>query len=172
MEKDFNPQEFANSFIQVAKEVLTKPSDFFAEMSRTAGFGPPVTFLAICLAIEGILGSLIAFNPMPFAMAIVSLIFAFIGAWILQFVLQQLFQGKGTYEGTFRVVAYSGVVHLLGWIPFIGFLASLYGLWLQIVGLEKVHEVSKGKAFVAVIITAIIFFLIMIPFGGLLFVAR
>jgi len=32
--------------------------------------------------------------------------------------------------------------------------------------------VSKGKAFVAVIITAIIFFLIMIPFGGLLFVAR
>ena len=39
---------------------------------------------------------------------------AFVGAGILQFVTQQLFQGVGTYEGTFRVVAYTGVVPLGG----------------------------------------------------------
>ena len=172
MEKDFNPQEFVGSFIQVAKEVALRPKEFFGDMSRTGGFYPPVLFLAVCLAVRGILGSLIFFNPMPFIAALVSLVFAFIGAGILQFVLQQLFQGRGTYEGTFRVVAYSAVVQLLGWIPFIGFLASLYGLYLQVVGLEKVHEVSVGKAILAVVITAAIFVLIMLPFGGLLIMIR
>lgn len=172
MEKDFDTQAFINSFVQVAKEVLTKPSEFFSEMSRRGGFGPPVAFLAVCLAVRGVLGSLIFLNPLPFVFALVSLIFAFVGAGILQFVLQQLFQGRWTYEGTFRVVAYSGVVNLLNWIPLVGFLASLYGLWIQVVGLERVHEVTKLKALVAVIVTAIIFILIMIPFGGLMLLAR
>ena len=171
-EYEFNTKDLVNSFIQVAKKVAFAPSDFFANMPREGGFPPPLSFLAICMGISGVMGSLIFFNPFPLVIAIVGLVFAFVGAGILQFILQNLFNGGGTYEGTFRVVAYAGVIHILSWIPVLGFLLTLYGFYLQIVGLASVHNVTKGKALLAVIIALIVYFLIMIPLGGALFFLR
>ncbi len=161
-----------NSFIQVAKKVAINPSDFFENMPREGGYTGPLTFLAICVGIGGVISSLLFFNPLPLLFALIGILFAFVGAGILQFVTQQLFQGTGTYEGTFRVVAYAGVVSLLSWIPIIGFLLTLYGFYLQVIGIEKVHNVTKLKAFFAVIITLVIYFLVMVPLGGMIALGR
>ena len=165
---ELDTSNLINSFVQVAKKVVTSPNDFFENMPREGGYTSPLTFLAISVGIGGIISSLLSFNPLPLLFALIGILFAFVGAGILQFVTQQLFQGVGTYEGTFRVVAYTGVVSILSWIPIIGLLLTLYGFYLQVIGIEKVHNVPKLKAFLAVIITLVIYFLVMVPLGGMI----
>ena len=60
------------------------------------------------------------------------------------------------FEGTFRVGAYSSVTSLVSWIPVIGSIASLYGIYLAIVGIREVHNTTTGKAALVVLIPAVV----------------
>ena len=162
-------KNFVQSFIGVVKTVFFKPKDFYQNMPTTGGFPPPLIFLAVCLGISALISNIIWGTVAGFFYFLIfGLIFSFIGAAILYFVGQQFFEGKGTYEGTYRVVAYAGVVSLLGWIPVVNFLAALYGFYLQIVGLGKVHKITQGQAVVSVLIAFAVYLIvgILIP-GGL-----
>jgi hypothetical protein len=95
----------------------------------------------------------------------------------LYFIAQQFFEGKGTYEGTYRVVAYAGVVSLVSWlavIPVLGgliaFLAFLYGFYLQFIGMEKVHKITQGQAIVTVLIAIAVYIILGILVPGGLFI--
>jgi hypothetical protein len=59
-----------------------------------------------------------------------------------------LFVGEGNsgYEATFRVVSYASVTSLVNWIPVIGGLLGLYGLYLTIVGIREIHATTTGRA--------------------------
>lgn len=50
------------------------------------------------------------------------------------------------YEATFRVVAYVSVTNLVNWIPILGGLLALYGLYLAVVGIREVHATTTGRA--------------------------
>ena len=167
-------KNFVQSFIGVVKTVFFKPKDFYQNMPTTGGFPPPLIFLAVCLGISALISNIIWGTVAGFFYFLIfGLIFSFIGAAILYFVGQQFFEGKGTYEGTYRVVAYAGVVSLLGWIPVVNFLAALYGFYLQIVGLEKVHKITQGQAVVTVLIAFAVYLIVgfLMP-GGLFFGIR
>jgi len=165
---EFNNKDFLNSFIGVMKTVLVKPIDFFEHMAPIGGYAPPFYFLAVCLGISGVLAAIIngvdVFLFLKFV--IFGAIFSFIGAGILHLIAKQFFEGKGEYQGVYRVVAYAGVVNLLTWIPFVGFIAFLYGLYLQIVGLEKVHKITPGQAVVTVLIAFAIYLIMALVVGG------
>lgn len=163
---DFDPKDFVKSFIDVVKTVFFKPSDFYQKMPTSGGYAPPLIFLAVCLAVSGIISAVIWGTVAGFFYFLIfGLIFSFIGAAILYFIAQQFFEGKGTYEGTYRVVAYAGVVCLLGWIPVIGFLASLYGYYLQIVGVEKVQKITSGQAVVTILIALAVYIILSVIIG-------
>jgi hypothetical protein len=171
---DFNTKDFIKSFVGVTKTVLIKPSDFYQNMPATGGFLSPVVFLAVCLGVSGILAAIIAgVNVSLFIKIIIAgVIFSFIGAGILHFIAQQFFGGKGAYEGMYRVVAYAGAVNLLAWIPVVGFLAALYGFYLQIVGVEKVHQITTGQAVVTVLIALAVYLILSLLVGGIFFGMR
>jgi hypothetical protein len=172
---EFNPKDFIKSFIGVVKTVFFQPSAFYQHMPTTGGFPAPLIFLAVCLGVSGIISAIIWGTVAGFFYFLIfGLIFAFIGAGILHFIAHQFFEGKGSYEGTYRVVAYAGVINLLTWIPVVGFLAGLYGFfYLQLVGLEKVHQITKGQAVVTVLIAfAVYIILALIVPGGLFFGMR
>jgi len=170
---EFTTKDFIKSFIGVVKTVLAKPNDFYQNMPTTGGYAPPLIFLAVCLGISGIISALIWWNLAGFFYHLIfGLIFSFIGAGILLFVAQQFFEGKGSYEGTYRVVAYAGAVNLVTWItvlPVLGyiiaFLAALYGFYLQIVGVEKVHQITKGQAVVTVLIALAVYIIVALLIG-------
>lgn len=63
------------------------------------------------------------------------------------------------FEATLRVVAYISAVDLLTWIPVVGLLASLYGLYLAFVGIREMHETTIGRA-LAVISLPVVFFVV------------
>ena len=77
----------------------------------------------------------------------------FIGAGILHLLVMLIVGSRNSgFEGTFRVSAYSSVTSLVSWIPVIGWIASLYGIYLAIMGIREVHNTSTGKAAIVVLI--------------------
>ena len=65
------------------------------------------------------------------------------------------------FGATFRVASYTQVTGLLNWIPIVGPLLALYGLYLSIVGIREMHQTTTGKAALVV----------LLPFGVALLVA-
>ncbi len=61
--------------------------------------------------------------------------------------------GRNGVEQTIKAVMY-GVTpsYLLGWIPIVGFIAVIWALIVGIIGVRQLHELSTGKAVLAVII--------------------
>lgn len=163
---EFSTKDFVKSFLGVVKTVLVKPGDFFQKMPTTGGYAAPLIFLAICLAVSGIISAIVWGYLGAFLYYVIfGLIFSFIGAAILYFIAQQFFEGKGAYEGMYRVVAYAGVVNLVTWIPVVGLIAGLYGLYLQIVGVEKVQQITAGQAVVTVLIALAVYIILALIVG-------
>ena len=45
---------------------------------------------------------------------------------------------------------------LLGWLPFIGWIFSLYRLYLGTVGIREMHATTTGRALLVVLLPAIL----------------
>jgi hypothetical protein len=132
-------------------------------------------FAIICYEVSAILGGLLGLvgvsmgGTQGFGSFLVSLILApifaavglFIGAGILHLLVMLIVGSRNSgFEGTFRVGAYSSVTSLVSWIPVIGWIASLYGIYLAIMGIREVHNTSTGKAVIVVLIPAVVVFLL------------
>jgi hypothetical protein len=169
-------------YIKTWKEVIQRPSEFYREMPKTGGYGDPLTFAASSFIIYGLLSALLAalfgrgmymggmyggmyegvrefgFSTIlgiVIMAPIAGIISLFIEAAIL-YIVYKILGGTGTYEGTVRFVSYATAVLLLTWIPIVGWILGLYGLYLQIIGGMYVHNVSMGKSIIAVLLPAIL----------------
>ena len=74
--------------------------------------------------------------------------------------------GHSGFGATFRVVAYSSVASLEGWLPFIGWLFSLYRLYLATVGIREMHATTTGKALLIVVLPAILILALVVVVVG------
>jgi hypothetical protein len=58
--------------------------------------------------------------------------------------------GKGTFEGTFRVLAYASAAQVIKLVPILGLpLAMVGGLILTVGGMRRAHGLSGGRSLVA-----------------------
>ena len=86
------------------------------------------------------------------------LIALYIGAGIYHLLVLLFVRPNGTdFEATLRIYSYTSVVALLDWMPVIGILASLYGLYLAFVGVREMHETSNGRALAVILLPAAFF---------------
>ena len=84
----------------------------------------------------------------------------FVGGIIL-FVFFKIFGGSGGYEGTVRILSYSSAAQVFAWIPVIGWIISLYGIWLNIVGGKHVHNLTTVKSAIAVLLPLVILLVVI-----------
>ncbi len=91
---------------------------------------------------------------------IAGIISLFIEAAIL-YIIYKILGGAGTYEGTVRFISYATAVLVLSWIPIIGWIAGIYGIYLYIVGGMYVHDVSMARSVIAIILPTLIVILLM-----------
>lgn len=84
----------------------------------------------------------------------------FIEAAVL-YVIYKVLGGKGSYEGTVRFLSYATAILVVSWIPIVGWIAWLYGIYLYIVGGMYVHDVSMGKSALAVLLPTILVLILM-----------
>jgi hypothetical protein len=170
---EFNYSDPVQSFINAVRGVVTAPADFFRGIRREGDFVNPLIFAIICYEVAAILGGIIAlaFGSRGFGGFLANIIFApigaaiglFIGAGILHLLVMLIVGSRNSgFEGTFRVGAYSSVTSLVSWIPIIGLIASLYGIYLAIMGIREVHNTTTGKAALVVLIPAIVVILLIV----------
>lgn len=91
---------------------------------------------------------------------IAGIISLFIEAAIL-YIIYKILGGAGTYEGTVRFISYATAVLVLSWIPIIGWIAGIYGIYLYIVGGMYVHDVSMARSVIAIILPTLLVILLM-----------
>jgi len=154
-------QGFFQSYWNQAKSVLMSPRVFFDSMPVEGGLKDPLIFLAVSAGVNS-LGLTIKSNLAIGAIAFIgTLVLCLLGALVTSFIAQSMMAGKGTYEATFRVMAYSEAGLLLAWIPWVGWLISLYIIALNFLGFKKIHELNDVKAALLVIVSGILTFLVV-----------
>jgi len=172
---DYDLSNPVNSFVEVVGRVVRSPSEFFSSIPRRGNLLAPLVFALICIEISTILGGLLRllwwtratggfrFEGKGYGLGdfLGSVIVAPIGAAIGLFILAgiahllvMLFVGSENsgFESTFRVISYVSVTSLVNWIPFIGGLLALYGLYLAVVGIREMHSTTTGRAALVVLL--------------------
>ena len=174
---EFDYSDPVQSFINAVRGVVTAPVGFFRGIRRQGDFVNPLIFAIICYEVSAILGGLLGLvgvgmgDAQGFGSFLIGIILApigaaiglFIGAGILHLLVMLIVGSRNAgYEGTFRVGAYSAVTTLVSWIPIIGLIASLYGIYLAIMGVREIHNTSTGKAAIVVLIPAVLIILLVL----------
>ncbi len=172
---EFDYRDPVQSFIKTVRNVVTAPVEFFRGIIGHNDLVNPLIFAIICYEVAAILGGLLALvgisGQQGFGSFLASLVLApifatiglFIGAGILHLLVMLIVGSRNAgFAGTFRVSAYSSVTSLVSWIPVIGWIASLYGIYLAIVGVREVHNTSTGKAAIVVLIPAVVVILLIL----------
>src|ERR671911_2748722 len=172
---EFDYSDPVQSFINAVRGVVTAPVGFFRSIRRQGDFVNPLIFAIICYEVSAILGGLLGLvgvgmgGTQGFGSFLIGIILApigaaiglFIGAGILHLLVMLIVGSRNSgFEATFRVVAYSAVTSLVSWIPFIGGILSLYGIYLGIVGIREMHNTTTSKAAIAVLIPVAIIILL------------
>ena len=172
--RDFSLSEPVSSFVEVVRRVVFRPVGFFAEIPRRGNFAGPLLFALICLEISAVLGGLLgvagmgldrslgAFIGRVVFIPIVGAIVLLTGTGVLHLLVRLVVGAENSgFEATFRVHSYAWVANLVGWIPIVGPLLSLYAIYLAFVGIREMHETTTGKAMLVVVV----------PVGAILFLA-
>lgn len=150
--------------IQRVLRAVQLDASLYQEVDGDDGLtGEAFALVAAIGAIAGLLGGLISdTGSAVFGLiggAIGGVIGLLIGAGIL-LLIGKLFGGQAEYMGLARSLAYAYSPSVLAWIPFVGWLASIWALVCAIVAVRESHKVSTGAAAAIVLIPAAILFVI------------
>ena len=186
---DYNLSDPVNSFVDVVRRVVFEPTPFFAGLPRQGNLLNPLVFALICIEISVILVGLLTLIDVPGGInwllgargdqgflafvggVVLAPIAGAVGVFLtalLTHLLVTIVVGTGHsgFGATFRIVAYSSVTSLVGWIPFIGWIASLYRLYLATVGIREMHATTTGKALLVVLLPAILILVLVVVLVG------
>ena len=186
---DYELSDPVGGFADVVRRVVLQPQAFFAGLPRQGSLVGPVVFALICTEISVLLVGLLTFLDVPGGATtlvgvggdqgflaflgglVVAPIAAAVGVFLTALVTHLLVavvvgSGNSGFGATFRVVAYSSVTSLAGWIPFVGWLFSLYRLYLAIVGIREMHATTTSKALLVLLLPAILVLVLVLVVVG------
>jgi hypothetical protein len=186
---DYNLYDPVNSFVDIVRRIVFQPTAFFAGLPRQGNLLNPLVFALICIEISAILVGLLTFVDVPggitwlFGVREDQGFLAFLGGLVIAplagtvgifltalvthlLVVLVVGSGHSGFGSTFRIVAYSSVTGLVGWIPFVGWLASLYRLYLATVGIREMHATTTGRALLVVLLPAILILVLVVVLAG------
>ena len=186
---DYDLSDPVGSFVDVVRRVVLQPAAFFAGLPRQGSLMSPLVFALICTEISVILVGLLTFVDVPGGTLglfgtegdqgflafvgglVIAPIAAALGVFLTALVTHLLVvlvvgSGNSGFSATFRIVSYSSVTGLVGWLPFIGWIFSLYRLYLATVGIREMHRTTTGKALVVVLLPAILILVLVVVLVG------
>jgi len=186
-------------YFELMKGFLLSPVETFQKV-RDTDLGDSLKYYLILLVINAVLSAIVGIAmvsaiwmtfsgffeqmglPLPaiagagvvlFAllMIIVQFVIVFIvAAWLHLFVY--LLGGRKGYLQTLKSVTFGSTPAMLfGWIPFIGMLAGIWSFALEILGIRELHEITTGKAALAVILAILVILIIVIAIAAMFFIA-
>lgn len=177
------------AFIDTVSVVLTKPTEAFGMMKTEGGLFEPLLYALIGGSVGWIISFLVRIGVQSIGfmadrqaalfgtgVGIIGMIFlipillicgAFVWSGLVHLCLMMVGGARKPFEATFRVICFShGSTGPLAIIPFCGgFVATIYNIVLQCMGLARAHETEMSKAVMAVLLP------IIVCCGGVMLVA-
>lgn len=153
MADEFDAGDPLTSFGPTWTRILVDPRGFFETLPLEGGLRTPAIFAAICLAIGAFFFLFAAGLKGALGFFILGLLRLFVGAAILALIAERVFDGRGDYEATFRVLAYTSAITVFVAIPVIKVFAAIYGAYLVAIGLEKAQRFDSPRAVLTMIVT-------------------
>jgi hypothetical protein len=160
----FDPKAIADAFVRV----LTRPSEFWASMREERGFGPPVLFAVAMGVIAGVVGVILAVTGLGRALGgvgatiggvaavIIIPIFYAIGCFIgggIVYLIALVAGGRADYEQSVRIAGYASAVGpvaaVVSFVPLLGIVPGLYGLYLVALGVVAIEGADRKKTSIA-----------------------
>ncbi len=186
---DYDLTDPVNGFVDIVRRMVLQPTAFFAGLPRQGSFLNPLVFALICTEISVVLVGLLTFLDVPGGVTwlfgasgdqgflaflgglVIAPIAGAVGVFLtalLTHLLVVLVVGSGHsgFGATFRIVSYSSVTSLVGWVPFVGWVFSLYRLYLATVGIREMHATTTGKALLVVLLPAILVLVLVVVVVG------
>jgi hypothetical protein len=186
---DYDLSDPVGSFVDVLRRVVFQPSAFFAGLPRQGSLLSPLVFALVCTEISVLLVGLLTFLDVPGGVTwlfgargnqgflaflgglVIAPIAGTVGVFLTALVTHLLVilvvgSGHSGFGATFRIVSYSSVTSLLGWLPFFGWIFSLYRLFLATVGIREMHATTTGKALLIVVLPAIVILILVVVVVG------
>jgi hypothetical protein len=115
-------------------------------LSKTVGVAPSVSFDQFLLA---------QLLSIPVSV-VIGMIFTLAGSVLLHLWIR-LFKGKGDLTKTLQLNIYAMTPGMLfGWLPIVSFIASLYGLYLTVIGAHILHQIPVRRAIIMFVIIPLI----------------
>jgi hypothetical protein len=170
-------QGFFRAFVRTTREVLFTPGRYFKRTASEEGTWPSLLYGIICGTVSAfgaffwqwlLFTQLTSFGrsrALPYTLTIVAFTIAIpflvlaglvLGTLVTHLCLMIVGGNKKGLQTTMRVVSYSFAGHLFGVIPIIGnTIGGVYALILTILGVKEAHEISMGKAVLAVLLPLI-----------------
>ena len=163
---EFDPQDPVTSYPATWQRAVLEPRSFFEGLPTSGGLQPALLFTAISLTIGG-LGFLLFGGGVKglLGLVILGLVRLFVGSAIVAFIAQQIFEGKGDYEATFRALGYSSAIVVFIGIPVIKYFAAIYGAYLAIIAIGRAHTFDNTRAFLTLLATGVVGLVIVYALG-------
>jgi hypothetical protein len=118
--------------------------------------------IGLSFTIGGLFGGFMGGGMFILGGGLAYFIFGILGSFIyagIIHVIVKIFGGEGNYVDTYNIFAYSSLPALvLSLIPFVGFLGGIFSMIIMIFGISFLHNVSKGKAVLIVLMPLILLF--------------
>jgi hypothetical protein len=164
------------SFARTVRAVVVHPGRFFRDLKRQESSNNPVLFAGICILAALVLPEVLALlgpllpesfdfvgglSLMPGgrlgavgAALWISLI-ALPGFYLLvavQYLFVAIFVRQGrSFDATLCAIAYSSVFWLFEGIPVVGYLVTLYSIYVSFLGMRELHPTTTIRALLAVL---------------------
>ncbi len=165
-------------FLEKAEMIVKSPDKFFVKIKPEKKINSAFSFLlaislvyliaTVVLIMTGPLASIGAFGIVSvsiFSWAM-SILFVFVMSAIVN-VAAKLLGGKGGYVEAYKAVVYGSLPsQSLGWLPFVGFIFSLWSLYIQTKGVSKLYKLGTARSFIAVISPSLITIILVLVFAS------
>lgn len=174
------------ALLETVRSVLLEPTAAFAAMRQTGGLWSPLLFFLLlgsvaflaglfyefvwqslglaaageerAAALQMVFGSAVVVVALVFLAPFIVVLSAFLGAGITHLFLILVGGAKKPFEATFRVVCYAaGSTAILQLLPVCGtWIASIWVLVAEIIGLSEVHGITRARAAAAVLLPMVL----------------
>ena len=174
--------------IRTGREIILRPQGFFRNLPTKDGYVRPLLFSMVIFCIvlgynlallasgllrpvgQGSDGKSLTDALMNVPVLVVLWLFGLILGALVLHASFKLLKGKGSFESTFSIFAYSSIANLLTIIPSLGHYAcTIYTLVLIMLAGKVIHELSSIRAVAAPILPAIVLWGVMMAlvFSGI-----
>jgi hypothetical protein len=168
---------FIRSFLKTTQQALFSPTRFFKKVATGEGYWAPLIYGMIS-GIIGFGGTILwqwfffskwlpvrRFLDLPsnlyviitVALPMMAAFSLLIESGVAHFCLTMVDGNKKGFEATFRAISYSFCGYLFGILPILGSpIGGIYKLILTIIGVREGHDISTGKAVLAIFLPVIV----------------